>query len=71
MTCPSGALAKRGCRRLLLRLATALAVLPAGADPDIALFFALGQLPMYIMPAILAPLFRRMVRHRHPGEPLA
>ncbi|MCB2101766.1 MAG: hypothetical protein KDE22_12895 [Rhodobacterales bacterium] len=48
-----------------------LAVLPAGADPDIALFFALGQLPMYIMPAILAPLFRRMVRHRHPGEPLA
>ena len=33
MTCPSGALAKRGCRRLLLRLATALAVLPAGAAP--------------------------------------
>jgi predicted Na+-dependent transporter len=37
-----------------------LAVLPAGADPDILLYFAVWQLPMYTMPAALAPLFRRV-----------
>ena len=36
-----------------------LAVLPAGSAPDAILFFALGQLPIYILPALLAPLYRR------------
>jgi len=35
-----------------------LAVLPAGADADIPLFFALWQMPMYIMPALLRKLYR-------------
>ncbi len=37
-----------------------LAVLPAGAAPDTVLFCALAQLPIYILPAILAPLYRRL-----------
>lgn len=36
-----------------------LAVLPAGAHPDIFLYFAIWQLPMYIMPAVLTHLYRR------------
>ncbi|MDW3204720.1 MAG: hypothetical protein R8L07_04185 [Alphaproteobacteria bacterium] len=36
-----------------------LAVLPAGAHPDIFLYFAIWQLPMYIMPAILTHLYKR------------
>lgn len=35
-----------------------LAVLPAGIDPDIVLYFALAQFPMYVYPAILKPLVR-------------
>ncbi len=37
-----------------------LAVLPAGAHPDIFLYFALWQLPMYMMPAVLKPVYRRL-----------
>ena len=33
-----------------------LAVLPAGIDSDIVLYFALAQFPMYVYPAILKPL---------------
>ncbi len=33
-----------------------LAVLPAGIDPDIVLYFALAQFPMYVYPALLKPL---------------
>lgn len=36
-----------------------LAVLPAGSHPDIFLYFAIWQMPMYIMPALLAPFYRR------------
>lgn len=36
-----------------------LAVLPAGVDPDIMLYFALAQFPMYVYPALLKPLVRR------------
>lgn len=36
-----------------------LAVLPAGAAPDAVLFFALGQLPIYTLPVLLGPLYRR------------
>ncbi len=43
-------------------LAIILAVLPAGVDPDIPLFFAVGQFPIYIMPMILKPVFQRLMR---------
>lgn len=36
-----------------------LAALPAGAEPGIALYFAIAQLPMYMLPAALLPLYRR------------
>jgi BASS family bile acid:Na+ symporter len=36
-----------------------LAVLPADSAPDVLLFFALGQLPIYILPAVLGPAYRR------------
>ncbi|MDP4795601.1 MAG: hypothetical protein NWR87_01705 [Rhodospirillales bacterium] len=43
-------------------LALILAVLPASVDPDIPLFFAVGQFPIYIMPMILMPIMRRFLR---------
>ncbi len=46
-----------GCRNL----AILLAALPADADPDIPLFFALGQFPIYITPALMRPLYRRLL----------
>lgn len=39
-----------------------LAALPAEADYDVTLFFALAQLPMYMLPALLRPLYRRLLR---------
>ncbi len=39
-----------------------LAVLPQSAPPDVLLYFALGQLPMYVMPALLAPLYARLLK---------
>lgn len=36
-----------------------LAVLPAGIDPDIVLYFALAQFPMYVYPAVLKPLVQK------------
>jgi BASS family bile acid:Na+ symporter len=41
-----------------------LAVLPAGSAPDAVLFFAVGQLPSYILPALLGPLYRRWLFQR-------
>ncbi len=38
-----------------------LAVLPAGLHPDIALYFALAQFPIYILPAFLKPLYGRLL----------
>lgn len=38
-----------------------LAALPASADFDVLLFFGLAQIPMYVLPAILKPLYRRLV----------
>ena len=43
-------------------LAIILAVLPASVDPDLPLFFAVGQFPIYIMPLILKPVFRKLLR---------
>ncbi len=38
-----------------------LAVLGSGAPPEIVLFFALAQLPMYMLPSLALPLYRRLV----------
>ena len=38
-----------------------LAAFPPGADPDVVLYFAVAQLPMYMLPALLRPLYRRLV----------
>jgi predicted Na+-dependent transporter len=45
-------------------LAIILAVLPASLDGDIPLFFAIGQFPIYIMPMLLKPVFRRLLIER-------
>ena len=36
-----------------------LAVLPADTAPDVLLFFALAQLPIYMLPAMIGPAYRR------------
>jgi BASS family bile acid:Na+ symporter len=36
-----------------------LAVLPADSAPAVLLFFALAQLPIYMLPAVLGPAYRR------------
>ena len=38
-----------------------LVVLPAGLHPDIALYFALAQFPIFILPAVLKPLYGRLL----------
>jgi predicted Na+-dependent transporter len=38
-----------------------MAVLPATADPDIFLFIAAVQVPLYFTPALLQPLYRRLL----------
>ena len=42
-------------------LALILAVLPANVDPDLPLFFAVAQFPIYIMPLVLRPVFRSLL----------
>ena len=37
-----------------------LAVLPAAADPNLLLFFALGQIPMFVSPFLLRPVYARL-----------
>jgi BASS family bile acid:Na+ symporter len=38
-----------------------LAAFPPGTDYDVVLYFAVAQLPMYMLPAILLPFYRRLV----------
>ena len=38
-----------------------LAMLPSGADFDIFLFFAVAQPPIFVLPAMMRPFYRRMV----------
>jgi bile acid:Na+ symporter, BASS family len=38
-----------------------LAAFPPSTDVDVALYFAVAQLPMYMLPAILLPLYRRLM----------
>lgn len=39
-----------------------LAAFPPGTDFDVVLYFAVAQLPMYMLPAVLLPLYRRLVQ---------
>lgn len=43
-----------------------LAAFPPGTDQDVVLYFAVAQLPMYMLPAILLPLYRRLVQAENP-----
>lgn len=43
-------------------MALYLAVLPAGTDPRILLFFGLCQLPLFLSPFLLRPVYRRLLR---------
>jgi len=38
-----------------------LAAFPPGTDTDVVLYFAVAQLPMYTLPAVMLPLYRRLV----------
>ena len=38
-----------------------MAVLPVTADPDIFLFIAAVQFPIYMIPTLLQPLYRRLL----------
>jgi len=40
-----------------------MAVLPASADADIFLFIAAVQFPIYLIPTLLQPLYRRLLAH--------
>lgn len=44
-----------------------LAALPATVHSDVLLYFAVGQLPIYVMPAVLAPLYRRLLAAANGG----
>lgn len=39
-----------------------LAALAGTADAEVALYFAVGQLPIFVLPLLLRPLYRRLVR---------
>ena len=45
-----------------------LAAMPPGADRDILLFFALAQLPMYMLPALTKPLYRLLLAKVPPAS---
>ncbi len=38
-----------------------LAALPAERDADVLLFFAVAQLPMYMLPIVMVPLYKRLL----------
>ncbi|WP_282606475.1 hypothetical protein [Pelagibius sp. Alg239-R121] len=38
-----------------------LAALPAEKDADVLLFFAIAQLPMYMLPVLMVPFYRRLL----------
>ena len=41
-----------------------LAALGPACPPDVALFFAVGQLPMYMLPMLALPIYRRLLHRR-------
>ena len=38
-----------------------LAAFPPGTDTDVVLYFAVAQLPMYTLPAVMLPFYRRLI----------
>jgi BASS family bile acid:Na+ symporter len=44
-----------------------MAVLPVTADPDIFLFIAAVQVPIYLIPTLLQPVYRRLLPVEPPG----
>jgi BASS family bile acid:Na+ symporter len=42
-------------------MALYLAVMPSDSEPDLLLFFALCQFPLFLSPFLLAPVYRRLV----------
>ncbi len=40
-----------------------LVTLADRADFDVVVYFALAQIPMYVLPGLLVPLYRRLLRH--------
>jgi BASS family bile acid:Na+ symporter len=38
-----------------------LAALPPGTDFDVLLYFAVAQLPIFMLPALMLPLYRRLL----------
>lgn len=38
-----------------------LAAFPTGTDFEVVLYFAVAQLPMYMLPAVLLPLYKRLI----------
>jgi len=70
LQCTGGLLFASAGRRTALTVAFAsgnrnmallLAVLPRDSAPDLLLFFALGQFPIYLLPALMVPLYRRLL----------
>lgn len=51
-----------GCRNL----ANLVAVLGPAAGPELVLFLAVGQFPLYFVPAIFGPVYRRLLRDAPP-----
>ncbi|KZD12169.1 hypothetical protein AUP43_17160 [Oceanibaculum pacificum] len=41
-------------------LALLMAALGTAADPDVFLYFAIGQLPIYLLPMLMQPVYRRI-----------
>ncbi len=58
----SAALMSGNCNMGLL-----LAALPADTNFGVVLFFAIAQLPMYMLPAILSPVYRRLLGQKPGG----
>lgn len=48
-------------------LAILVAVLGNSADADLFLFLAVNQFPMYFVPALLGPFYRRLLKRRFPA----
>jgi len=73
----AGAFAWLGRRRALTvglvsgncNMGLLLAAFPPGTDTDVVLYFAVAQLPMSTLPAVMLPLYRRMVAPEPAPEP--
>lgn len=48
-------------------LALLTAALGSAVDPDLFLYFAIGQLPIYLLPILLLPVYRQLIKLRQGG----